>query len=176
VVLPPQVIEIVSGLVAGYIESNRRKYMRLAVPLPTGKQTLLSPFFPADVLSDTRSVAARPRLLNPSFYSQLRALGIKRLPEIANVAAITFIDVIVHQAPLTNDLLFHELVHIIQYRKLGLEEFARLYVKGFLVGGSYAAIPLERQAYALEARFTAAPHLPFSVEDEVSRAIQDGSF
>jgi hypothetical protein len=175
VVLPPQVIEIVSGLVAGYIESNRRKYIELAEPLPTGKQTLLSPFFPADVLSDARSATARPRLLNPGFYSQLRALGIKRLPDLANVAAITFIDVIVHQAPLTDDLLFHELVHIVQYRKLGLQEFARLYVKGFMIGGSYAEIPLERQAYALDTRFSAATHLPFSVEDEVSRAIRDGS-
>jgi hypothetical protein len=151
VVLPPQVIEIVSGLVAGYIESNRRKYIELA-----------EPFFPADVLSDARSAAARPRLLNPGFYSQLRALGIKRLPDLANVAAITFIDVIVHQAPLTDDLLFHELVHIVQYRKLGLQEFARLYVKGFMIGGSYAGIPLERQAYALDTRFSAATHLPFS--------------
>jgi len=43
-------------------------------------------------------------------------------------------------------LLFHELVHVEQHRQLGIPRFADLYVRGFLSGGSYEAIPLEVNA------------------------------
>jgi hypothetical protein len=49
-------------------------------------------------------------------------------------------------------------------------------VRGFLSGGSYEAIPLERNAYALEARFAAAPAKPFSVAHEVKQWIDRGRF
>jgi hypothetical protein len=55
------------------------------------------------------------------------------------------------------------LTHVVQYEKLGLEQFAAKYVKGFLSGGSYEAIPLEVNAYGLDARFAAAPAKGFSV-------------
>jgi hypothetical protein len=63
------------------------------------------------------------------------------------MAAITFSDVIVANVPLTDDILFHELVHAQQYRQLGVEGFAEAYVKGALERGSYNGIPLEEQAY-----------------------------
>lgn len=52
-------------------------------------------------------------------------------------------------------LLFHELVHVEQYRQLGIPRFSGLYVRGFLKGGSYEAIPPEGNAYTLEGRFEA---------------------
>jgi hypothetical protein len=51
--------------------------------------------------------------------------------------------------------------------RLGLSGFAAQYVKGFLNGGSYEAIPLEMNAYELDARFAAETAKCFSVEDEV---------
>ena len=48
------------------------------------------------------------------------------------MGAITFDDVVVFHEPLTPQLVFHELVHVTQYRLLGIEEFARLYVRGYL--------------------------------------------
>jgi hypothetical protein len=39
-----------------------------------------------------------------------------------------------------------------------LEGFARRYVRGFLNGGSYEAIPLEMNAYESDARFAASAH------------------
>jgi hypothetical protein len=62
----------------------------------------------------------------------------------------------------------------VQYAKLGLEEFAARYVKGFLDGGCYEAIPLETNAYQLEGRFGAAPKKPFSVANEVESWIKAG--
>jgi hypothetical protein len=38
-------------------------------------------------------------------------------------------------------LLFHELVHVEQYRQLGIPRFAELYVRGFLSGGGYGYKP-----------------------------------
>ena len=105
-------------------------------------------------------------------------MGFERgsLPDFAHMAAFTFVDTIVSYESLTNELLFHELVHVVQYQKLGLADFAGEYLRGFLSGGSYEAIPLERNAYQLAARFVAAPTRPFSVETEVQVHIDAGRF
>jgi hypothetical protein len=66
------------------------------------------------------------------------------------IGAITLVDVIAYPEKMNRRILFHELVHAVQYRVLGLRQFARLYVTGFLNGGGYEGIPLERQAYELE--------------------------
>jgi hypothetical protein len=71
--------------------------------------------------------------------------------------AITFNDVIFSHAPFDASFLFHELVHVEQCRQLGVDRFADLYVRGFLSGGSYEAIPLELNAYELEAAFRNSP-------------------
>jgi hypothetical protein len=77
---------------------------------------------------------------------------------------------------MTDRTLFHELVHVVQYTKLGLSAFAAKYVTGFLNGGSYEAIPLEMNAYELDERFAEAPMNGFSVETEVQRWIDAGKF
>jgi hypothetical protein len=64
---------------------------------------------------------------------------------------------------------FHELAHVEQYRQLGIPQFSELYVRGFLNGGSYEAIPLEVNAHTLEGRFEANHHQRFSVEGEVRK-------
>ena len=93
------------------------------------------------------------------------------MPDFAEMRAITFVDTIVSHGPITTQTLFHELVHVVQYDKLGLTEFAARYVKGFLKCGSYEGIPLERNAYELDARFGKAPASVFSVENEVQEWI-----
>jgi hypothetical protein len=57
---------------------------------------------------------------------------------------------------------------------LGLDEFARLYVTGFLNGGSYEKIPIEIHAYGLQGRVEANPSQAFSVEDDVAEKIAKG--
>jgi len=94
---------------------------------------------------------------------------------MSGIGAITFVDLVVYPERLDLDTLFHELVHVAQYRALGLERFARLYVEGFLRGGSYEAIPLERQAYALGERFEYERERRFSVEADVQERSDAGS-
>lgn len=92
------------------------------------------------------------------------------------MAGITFQDVIVHIEPLQTPLLFHELVHAVQYKHLGLQGFAECYVRGFLTGGSYEEIPLEKQAYSLEERFVLDPSKLFAVEADVLERIRRNQF
>src|SRR5260370_24313951 len=106
----------------------------------------------------------------------LGSWGFKHLPVQSAMAAITFCEVVVSHEPFSNGLLFHELVHVEQYRQLGIPRFSELYVRGFLNGGSYEAIPLEVNAYTLGGRFEQNPANRFPVEDEVRRWIAEGRF
>ena len=67
-------------------------------------------------------------------------------------------------------LLFHEMVHVVQYRRLGAKMFAGLHVKGFFAAGGYHGIPLERCALEMEQRFINAPE-PFDVEREIAKCL-----
>jgi hypothetical protein len=116
-------------------------------------------FFSPQVLDGTRLLVLRgERVGNPDFYPMLRGLGFNNLPDQSTMAAITFYDVVVSHEAFSNGLLFHELVHVEQYRQLGIPRFSGLYVGGFLNGGSYEAIPLEVNAYTLGGRFEFDPH------------------
>ena len=97
----------------------------------------------------------------------------------ASMAGITFIDTILLSVSHLEGgkpslgLLFHELVHVIQYRLLGVETFIDLYVRGWAENGmDYYAIPLERDAYELQNRYETDPTRPFSVASEVARRLK----
>jgi len=165
--------------VAAYIERQRDIYVRRAAPFASSQKGALQPFFPGSALDSARAVVLSGyRVSNPPFYGDLIRMGFagNSLPDFAHMAAITFVDTIVLHESSTNELLFHELVHVVQYEKLGLADFAGKYVRGFLSGGSYEAIPLEMNAYQLAARFAAAPMNTFSVEVEVQAWIDGGRF
>jgi len=104
----------------------------------------------------------------------LRLLRID-LPEPALTEAITFLDVIASREPMSLPLTLHELMHVVQYRLLGFDKFAELYVCGFFTGGGYDGIPLEQCAYALERQFISDKE-PFDVESEVRKWIRDDLF
>jgi hypothetical protein len=165
--------------VAAYIERQRRSFLRGAAPLSQNQKAVMASFFPESTLNSARIVMLRGiRVGNPPFYEELVQMGFDRgsLPDFDVMAAVTFVDTIVSHEMFTDRLLFHEPVHVVQYEKLGLGEFSARYVRGFLSGGSYEAIPLELNAYELEARFAAAPMNPFSVEAKVQAWIDAGRF
>jgi hypothetical protein len=168
-----QVGEIV-GWVADYIADQRQTYYPKAKQLSDKHRLQLEPFFPQAVLSSVRVI--RGKASDPPFYRHLCAMGIGNRPSFSAMAGVTFQDVVLHVEALTPRLLFHELVHATQYRQLGLERFAECYVKGFLSAGSYEEIPLEKQAYELEARFAQKPAQGFAVEQDVSERIRRRMF
>ena len=96
-----------------------------------------------------------PQIENPPFYAELSRAGLPIPLDFRQMAGITFDKTIlisksyfVPQAYIS--LLFHELVHVVQYVCLGVPEFATRYVMGWAQNGfDYASIPLEREAYDL---------------------------
>ena len=108
------------------------------------------------------------------FRRFVERLGLS-VPSAATIAAITFDDVVAVRDELTLRLLFHELVHVVQYRQLGVHSFARQYVSGFLSQGSYEDIPLEQCAYVLEERFARGTGA-FRVEFEVRKWLARDGF
>jgi hypothetical protein len=165
--------------VADYIARQHQAFRHRASPLSANQIAAMRPFFPASILDSARNfVLTGERVGNPPFYGELMKKGFEAasLPDFSLMAAITFVDTVVSHEPFTDRLLFHELVHVVQYEKLGLEQFAAKYVKGFLSGGSYEAIPLEVNAYGLDARFAAAPAKGFSVASAIQEWVDRPRF
>ncbi len=111
---------------------------------------------------------------NPGFYDELSERGLDIPLDFSRMDGIAFVDTIsisrqnLREVDLTR-LLFHECVHVAQYRYLGVAEFVSQYVDGWANGGfNYFAIPLEIQAYELEQRFSRGEI--FSVEDAVAES------
>lgn len=175
--LTVQQIAQVSALVAEYIFAQRSEYIRRCAPLTPKQQAAMKGFFPPNLLDGVGIVRLDGhRVANPSFYPMLAELGFANLPDFCQMAAITFSNVVVSHVPFTHGLLFHELVHVEQYRRLGISRFAELYVQGFLTGGGYDGIPLEVHAYGLGERFEANPRQRFAVSDEVLAWIEESRY
>jgi hypothetical protein len=67
---------------------------------------------------------------------------------------VTFGDVIAACSPLPRSTLFHELVHVVQYQLLGIDQFGLRYLEKYL-GSGYEAMPLEVIAVELANRLGA---------------------
>jgi hypothetical protein len=166
--LPPAMISQLANMVEDYVTSSRKKYAPEAVPLTNAQRSVMQPFFSSAVLDSARLFVLRgTRVSNPPMYAMAKMMGIRNLPDFAAMTAITFVDVIVSHQEFTDALLFHELVHVAQYAQMDLKEFAARFVNGFIQGGSYEEVPLEKMAHALESRFSQNVTQVFSVEDEV---------
>jgi hypothetical protein len=122
---------------------------------------------------NTARVAETDDLAEPSFVSKWREKGIPQLLDFRSMAGIVFVDTIVVPGGCPRSrtrwlsLLFHELVHVAQWRLLTPDRMIRVYMEGWASNGfSYHRIPVEVQAYALQREFDlGAP--AFSVEDRV---------
>jgi hypothetical protein len=159
---------VVASAVAGpaWLRWARRRYRRLARPLSEGERERMAPFF-SSALLDVVRVAQAGEVELP-LMGLARRLSGGRMP-LERVGGIALIDTVVIARPDENlGTLFHELVHIAQYRRLGVGRFLREYVGGWAAAGcSYPDIPLEVQACELQSRYIAHPRDGFSVEGEV---------
>jgi len=166
--LPSAMISQLANMVEDYVTSSRKKYAPQAVPLTNAQRSVMQPFFSAAVLDSARLCVLRgTRVSNPPMYAMAKMMGIRNLPDFADMVAITFVDVIVSHQEFTDALLFHELVHVAQYAQMDMKEFATRFISGFIHGGIYEEIPLEKMAHALEDRFSQNAAETFSVDDQV---------
>lgn len=159
--------------VASYITRQRDRLVPIAIPLSPALTRRMTAYFASADLDRVRIVQRDPLPISaPPFSRTVRKLGLD-YPSLATTAGITFDHIVAVRAEVTPSLLLHELVHVVQYRLLGVSAFAHLYTRGFLSQGAYESIPLEVCAYELEHRFGASLS-PFDVEAEVSRWISQG--
>jgi hypothetical protein len=159
-------------MVARYIQTQRDRLIESATPLSAISKLRLRQHFSDNDLDQVHIVHVDPLPIpNPPFYPLLRWLKLD-MPEPALTEAITFLDMIASREPMGLPLLFHEMVHVVQYRLLGVDLFAELYLRGFFEGGGYHGIPLEQCAYALERRFISDKE-HFDVESEVRKWIRN---
>jgi hypothetical protein len=128
-------VEIFAVPVAGYIIWQRERLRPRATALSSEAKDCLRGYFSEQLLDSARLAANETLLVAPS------------------VAAITFDNVIAAKQNPWIELLFHELVHVVQFRQLGVREFSRRYVAGYTFTRSYRRIPLEVCAFSLEDRF-----------------------
>lgn len=169
--------ELIDSLVekaVDWVELQRDAFRSGAFALPEPERTLIAPFFKEETLASVR-FRHIPQIENPDFlgFVKDREAASKSF-DFSQMAGITFVDTVVlsdayfEETDLVS-LLFHECVHVVQYRQLGVEGFMRRYVEGWASNGmDYFAIPLERDAYELERQFRFQPHRPFFVEDAVA--------
>ena len=155
-----------------WIIDQREVHYPHSVPLGGREIEILKWFYREATMERTR-IRHVPKIVNPSFYTDLARSGISIPLDFSQMAGITFVDTILlsdlyaHVQPRIS-LLFHEMVHVVQYGWLGVSEFTSQYVRGWAQNGFvYAEIPLEREAYELQKRFENAPKNPFSVEEFV---------
>lgn len=162
-------VPVVAGKVHGWIESQRTEHLADARPLTERERMALSAHFAEETLAQARVVRVA-RVPSPPFFGallkQLEFIG-KRVHFNSSAAAgITFgecVLIVDREAPI--DLLFHEMVHVEQYRILGMKEFARAYVQGIVDSDCiYEKIPLEAIAFGMTARFAAGEAVNVSAE------------
>ena len=141
-----------------WVRSRRDRYHPRGLPIAELDVAWLSAWFDPRLLARVR--VCRARLPVPHF------------------AGITYGDTILIDPGAAGSghpwrrLLFHELVHVVQYEVLGLDRFVNRYLREWAAAGfHYRAIALEQDAYAIEAMFTAEPGRPFPVREEVERRL-----
>ena len=161
--------EMLEAFVKGgtqWVQDQRAAFRPTALPLSASTKETLSSFFDQKILGIVR-FAHTARLENPEFFATVTDRGQPPPLDFSQMDGITFIDTVVLSNtgwPPSEALFFHELVHVLQYCILGLQEFMRRYVHGWAENGfKYATIPLEVHAYELQAVFEDSPWAPFSV-------------
>ena len=174
-----QLIALLIGQGQSWVKERRQAFRSRGLALPPTALAQFLPFFEESLLKEVR-LAAVPALENPGFLEAYRQnFSEKSIPllDFSGMAAITYVDTILVVDSFLSEpaggLIFHELVHAVQYDLLGPDKFVELYILGwFNQGFNYAAIPLEMDAYELQNRYEADPGEPFSVSAEVSRSLE----
>ncbi len=174
-----QIMALLIGQGQRWVKEQRQAFRSRGRALPATDRAQFLPFFEESLLQEVRLVAV-PALENPGFLEDYREdLSEKAIPllDFSGMAAITFVDTILVVDSFLREpaggLIFHELVHAVQYDLLGPDKCVELYILGWVNQGfNYAAIPLEMDAYELQNRYEADPADQFSVSAEVSRSLE----
>jgi hypothetical protein len=133
---------------------------------------MLDGFFQPETL-DLARFRRVPKFENPAFYSELEAVG-KSVPmDFTTPHGLTFIDTVLINEKYVSasnpiPLIFHELIHVVQFRFIGAAVFVQKYIEGRIKDKlSYEEVPLERKTLELSRRFYKDNSAVFSIETEI---------
>jgi len=164
-----------------WVESQRDAHRSSARDLTKTERSALAPFFDINILNLAK-IKMVPGIENPGFYSELEDMKVPGLLDFSTAAGITFRDTIVLSelyswgSSVPGSLIFHELVHVVQYDILGVAGFIERYVRGWTENGlDYFAIPLEIHAFELQRLYETSGKQDLSVEAEVVRRLEETS-
>jgi hypothetical protein len=168
------IASLAGGLLATlWIQTRRRHYRRTGSPLTTEDREALLTYYSADLLDRVR-VARPPHIENPLLVRALVPLGLKPPADLRRMMGMAFVDTVALSQGAgrirSRSILFHELVHCVQYQVMGTRRFLTAYVHDWLTNGrDYWTIVFEEEAYELTDRFNRGE--VFSVEAEVRARI-----
>src|SRR5437879_5432715 len=139
----PQIIDWIRQTLAAHADQEQtvasRRFVRLAH------------YFSEQLLASTKVVAVERLPIPP-----LSALGLSRFAQLehADFDGITYLDTffVKRHRVAEERLYFHELIHAVQWRRLGPEGFLAAYANGLETFG-YRESPLEMMAYDAESSF-----------------------
>lgn len=175
--LPEARVPEMNAQIVAYFRQERALYHRASEPLAPVWKSSMQDHFSKSLLDTVETITlGGARIPPPPFYSEAMALSFGVFPDFVHLASVTYIDIIVFNDAIAPRTLFHGLVHAQQMASLGLENYAGLYLRGFLETRSWINIPLEAQAFQLEARFSMTPPEVFSVEEEINLWARDNRF
>ncbi len=140
-------LPVINGWIDQLIESNKEK----STPVIDLNFSRINQIFPKKLLEKAKVVIVPNKIPFPplSQMGLAELSGIEQMP----IAGITFKDTFfVNQNILTQSLHFHELIHVVQWERLGADNFLLAYGVGLIQFG-YEQSPLEEMAYSLQKDF-----------------------
>jgi hypothetical protein len=136
-----------------WIDQTIESYREKSTPVIDLNFSRINQIFPKKLLEKTKVVMLPDKLPFPplSQMGLAELSGMEQMP----IAGITYkYTFFVNQNHLTESLHFHELIHVVQWERLGAEKFLLAYGVGLIQFG-YEESPLEQMAYRLQNDFNA---------------------
>jgi len=157
-------------LVRKWIDDLLEGHKDQATPIINLGYLRLQQVFPSELLEKARAVVMTGKVPFPP----LSRMGLPGFSQMENMpmAGITYKNTFfishLHQS---ESLHFHELVHVVQWGRLGVDNFLLAYGAGLMQFG-YRDSPLEQMAYFLQERFDAG-NLPPGIIDFIGQKTDD---
>lgn len=136
-------------LVRGWIDKILKENAGHAVPVADVDLPRIRRIFPADLLKKTKVVTGSVP------FPPLSLMGLHELSEMETMrmSGVTYKDTFfLKDSQQTESLYFHEMVHAVQWERLGVNNFLLAYGIGLMQFG-YRESPFEQMAYSLQTAF-----------------------
>jgi hypothetical protein len=140
-------LPLIKNWIDELLESNKKK----ATCLFDLEFAGINQTFPKNLLKRVNVVTVE----NNVPFPPLSKFGLNELSDFENMqfSAIAYKDTFfINKNNLTESLYFHEIVHVVQWHRLGVDDFLMAYAICLMIYG-YESSPLERMAYSLQRNF-----------------------